>query len=233
MNDKKSFQLFHDDGEETKEDIQESRSNALSIVILLLVIAGAVGVLVFAITRQSSEPPLRITQDPNLRELEPRQFMIDLVTNIRGFNDLLESTDEKDAFMDTEVAFVDFIDEMENIANQSLGPSKEPKEEEREELYKMMGELEIEIIRLEDVGQLKRSNRELWELIDPLYTRFESAMRMVPQVPPAGTKRLPPVENPEVENPEVENPEVENPEVENPEDEDTESVPDKLNPCCQ
>ena len=221
MNDKKSFQLFHDDGEETKEDIQESKSNALSIVILLLVIAGAVGVLVFAITRQSSEPPLRITQDPNLRELEPRQFMIDLVTNIRGFNDLLESTDEKDAFMDTEVAFVDFIDEMENIANQSLGPSKEPKEEEREELYKMMGELEIEIIRLEDVGQLKRSNRELWELIDPLYTRFESAMRMVPQVPPAGTKRLPPVENPEVENPEGEN----------PEGEDTESVPDKLNAC--
>ncbi len=216
MNDKKSFQLFHDDGEETKEDIQESKSNALSIVILLLVIAGAVGVLVFAITRQSSEPPLRITQDPNLRELEPRQFMIDLVTNIRGFNDLLESTDEKDAFMDTEVAFVDFIDEMENIANQSLGPSKEPKEEEREELYKMMGELEIEIIRLEDVGQLKRSNRELWELIDPLYTRFESAMRMVPQVPPAGTKRLPPVENPEGEN---------------PEGEDTESVPDKLNAC--
>lgn len=221
MNDKKSFQLFHDDGEETKEDIQESRSNALSIVILLLVIAGAVGVLVFAITRQSSEPPLRITQDPNLRELEPRQFMIDLVTNIRGFNDLLESTDEKGAFIDTEVAFVDFIDEMENIANQSLGPSKEPKEEEREELYKMMGELEIEIIRLEDVGQLKRSNRELWELIDPLYTRFESAMRMVPQVPPAGTKRLPPVENPEVENPEGEN----------PEGEDTESVPDKLNAC--
>ena len=221
MNDKKSFQLFHDDGEETKEDIQESKSNALSIVILLLVIAGAVGVLVFAITRQSSEPPLRITQDPNLRELEPRQFMIDLVTNIRGFNDLLESTDEKDAFMDTEVAFVDFIDEMENIANQSLGPSKEPKEEEREELYKMMGELEIEIIRLEDVGQLKRSNRELWELIDPLYTRFESAMRMVPQVPPAGTKRLPPVENPEGENPEGEN----------PEGEDTESVPDKLNAC--
>ena len=221
MNDKKSFQLFHDDGEETKEDIQESKSNALSIVILLLVIAGAVGVLVFAITRQSSEPPLRITQDPNLRELEPRQFMIALVTNIRGFNDLLESTDEKDAFMDTEVAFVDFIDEMENIANQSLGPSKEPKEEEREELYKMMGELEIEIIRLEDVGQLKRSNRELWELIDPLYTRFESAMRMVPQVLPAGTKRLPPVENPEGENPEGEN----------PEGEDTESVPDKLNAC--
>ena len=231
MNDKKSFQLFHDDGEETKEDIKESRSSALSIVILLFVIAGAVAVLVFAITRQSSKAPLRITQDPNLKTLEPRQFMIDLVTNLRGFNDLLESTDEKDAFLDTEIAFVDFIDEMENIANQSLGPSKEPKEEEREELYKMMGELEIEVIRLEDIGQLKRSNRELWELIDPLYTRFESAMRMVPQVPPAGTQRLPPVQNPEVQNPEVENPEVENPEVENPEDQKPEPMPDKLETC--
>ena len=145
MNDKKSFQLFHDDGEETKEDIKESRSSALSIVILLLVIAGAVAVLVFAITRQSSKAPLRMTQDPNMRELEPRQFMIDLVTNIRGFNDLLESIDEQDAFLDTEVAFADFIAEMENIANQSLGPSKEPKEEEREELYEMLGELEIEV----------------------------------------------------------------------------------------
>jgi len=161
-----------------------------------------------------------------MRELEPRQFMIDLVTNIRGFNDLLESTDGKDAFMDTEVAFVDFIDEMENIANQSLGPSKEPKEEEREEMYIMMGELATEIIRLEDVGQLKRSNRELWELLDPLYTRFESAMRMVPQVPPAGTKRLPSAETPEDETPEDETPEDETPEDENPE-----SVPDKLNAC--
>ncbi|MFP6754029.1 MAG: hypothetical protein VB855_20265, partial [Pirellulaceae bacterium] len=216
MNDKKSFQLFPDDGEETKEDIKPRTSSAFSIVILLFVIAGAVAVLVFAITRQNSEPPLRMTQDPNLRQLEPRQFMIDLVTNIRGFNDLLESIDEQDAFRDTEVAFVDFIGEMENIANQSLGPSNEPKEEEREELYKMMSELEIEIFRLEDIGQLKRSNRELWELIDPLYVRFEAAMRMVPQVPPAGTKRPPPVENPPVENPEGENPPVENPPVENP-----------------
>ena len=226
MNDKKSFQLFHDDGEETKEDIKESRSSALSIVILLLVIAGAVAVLVFAITRQSSKAPLRMTQDPNMRELEPRQFMIDLVTNIRGFNDLLESIDEQDAFLDTEVAFADFIAEMENIANQSLGPSKEPKEEEREELYEMLGELEIEVMRLEDIGQLKRSDRELWELIDPLYLRFESAMRMVPQVPPAGTPRQPPVENPEGENPEGENPEGEKPEGEKPE-----PIPDKLEAC--
>tara|TARA_B100000809_G_C15077688_1_gene508482 strand:+ start:896 stop:1591 length:696 start_codon:yes stop_codon:yes gene_type:complete len=231
MNDKKSFQLFPDDGEETKEDIKAIKSNVLSIVILLLVIAGAVVVLVYAITRQSSEAPLRMTQDPNLRQLEPRQFMIDLVTSIRGFNDLLESIDEKGAFLDTEVAFVDFIGEMETIANQSLGPSKEPKEEEREELYKMMGELEIEVIRLEDIGQLKRSNRELWELIDPLYTRFESAMRMVPQVPPAGMQRLPPVKKPEVEDPEGENPEVEKPEVEKPEGENPEPIPDKLEAC--
>ena len=231
MNDKKSFQLFHDDGEETKEDIKESRSSALSIVILLFVIAGAVAVLVFAITRQSSEAPLRITQDPNMRELEPRQFMIDLVTNIRGFNDLLESIEKKDDFLDTDVAFVDFITEMENIANQSLGPSKEPKEEEREELYEMLGELEIEVIRLEDIGQLKRSDRELWELIDPLYLRFESAMRMVPQVPPAGTKRLPAVENSAVENSAVENSEVEDPEGENPEDQKPVPIPDKSGAC--
>jgi len=231
MNDKKSFQLFHDDGEETKEDIKTNKSNALSIVILLFVIAGAVAVLVFAITRQNSKPPLRMTQDPNWKQLEPRQFMIDLVANIRGFNDLLESIDEQDAFRDTEVAFVDFIDEMENIANQSLGPSKEPKEEEREELYEMMSELEIEIFRLEDIGQLKRSNRELWELIDPLYTRFESAMRMIPQVPPAGTPRQPPVETPETEKPEVEDPEGENPEGEDPEDQKPEPIPDKPGAC--
>ena len=98
------------------------------------------------------------------------------------------------------------------------------------------------LVRMEGIAQQKRSDRELWKQIDPLYSRFEAAMRMVPMIPPAGTpKQL--VENPGEENPEtipdepVGNPETEEPEaipdepVENPGTQKSEANPGEPEPC--
>jgi hypothetical protein len=238
MNDEKSFQLFrNEDEEESKGDLKKIRRDTLSIVILLLVIVGALAVLGYAVNRPDSAEKIGTPVDPNMRKMDPGPFMIDLVTTIREFNDLLESIEDEEAFIITEVAFAGFVEEMENIANRSMGQSDEPEEEDREELYKMLGELEIQVKRLGRIEQHKRSDRELWKLIDPLHNRFESAMRMVPMIPPAGMPEDP-VENPGTEKSEpmpedpVENPGTEKSEpmpedpVENPGTEKSEPMPE-------
>jgi hypothetical protein len=219
MNDEKSFQLFREeDEEESKGDSKAARTNTLSIIILLLVVIGAMTVLGYAVTRpDSGERTVTLFVDPNFRKMDPRQFMTDLVTTIREFNDLLESIEEEDAFIVTEVAFAGFVDEMEDIVARASGQNDEPKEEEREELYKMLDELEIQVKRLTGIEQHKRSDRELWKLIDPLYDRFVSAMRMLPMIPPAGMPKDP-VEKP-VPMPEDS--------VENPGAEKSEAIPDE------
>jgi hypothetical protein len=234
MNDEKSFQLFRDeDEEESKGDLKAARSNTLSIIILLLVIVGAVTVLGYAVTRQDNDEKTVTPVDPNMQKMDPRPFMIDLVTIIREFNDLLESIEDEEAFLVTEVAFSGFVEEMENIANRSMGQSDEPEEEDREELYEMLGELEIQVKRLVGIEQHKRSDRELWKLIDPFYNRFESAMRMVPMIPPAGMPEDPveksePMPEDSVENPGTEKSEpIPDEPVENPEAEKSEPIPDE------
>ena len=185
MNDDKPFQLFRDDDENTPVPTSgNARSSALFIVILMLVIGGAITILVLQLS-SDNKPQYVIPEDPNMVIVEPAEFMIDINSSIGGFNELLETTVDTLAVADAEQTFNDLIIEMEDIANQSRFMG-EPSEEERPDLRNQLEELKTLVLRLEKIAQQKQADRELWKVLEPHYTRFDAALRMVPLIPPRG-----------------------------------------------
>jgi hypothetical protein len=211
MNDDKPFQLFRNEDDESAHIKSEAsaggnaRSSAMFIGLLMLVIAGAVTVLVIKLSSDDQQSYV-IPEDPNMYMIEPDQFMNDINSTIGGFVEFLEAIDDEMTPEDAEQAFAEHIDRIETVANQSMNMG-EPTDEERPALMEKVEELKTLVLRLGTIEQQKQANRELWKSIEPHYTRFEAAMRMIPMIPPAGFVDPNP-EIPEAEIPEPETSEL-------------------------
>lgn len=220
MNDDKPFQLFRNEDDEIAHIASEAsaggnaRSSAMFIGLLILVIVGAVTVLVIKLS-SNDQQSYEIPEDPNMYMIKPDQFMNDINSTIGEFVEFLEAIDDDMTPEDAEQAFAEHIGRMETVANQSMNMG-EPTDEERPMLTEKVEELKIMVLRLGTIEQQKQANRELWKSIEPHYSRFEAAMRMVPMIPPAGYV------DPNLEIPEAVIPEAEIPEAEIPEPETSE-----------
>ena len=190
MNDDKPFQLFRNEDDESAHIKSEAsaggnaRSSAIFIGLLMLVIAGAVTVLVIKLSSDDQQSYV-IPEDPNMYMIKPDQFMNDIISTIGGFVEFLEAIDDEMTPEDAEQAFAEHIERIETVANQSMNMG-EPTDEERPMLMEKVGELKTLVLRLGTIEQQIQANRELWKSIEPHYTRFEAAMRMIPMIPPAG-----------------------------------------------
>jgi hypothetical protein len=212
MNDDKSFQLFRNEDDESTHITSEAsaggkvRSRAMFVGLLMLVIAGAVTVLVIKLASDDQRSYV-IPENPNLYMVKPDQFMNDINSTIGGFIEFLEAIDDDMTREDAEQAFAKHIEQIETVANQSMNMG-EPTDEERPMLIEKVDKLKTLVLRLETIEQQKQENRELWKSIEPQYSRFDAAMRMIPMIPPRGYVDP----NPEIPEPVI--PDVESPEAE-------------------
>jgi hypothetical protein len=225
MNDDKPFQLFRNEDDEIAHIKSEAsaggnpRSSAIFIGLLMLVIAGAVTVLVIKLSSDDQQS-YEIPEDPNLYMVKPDEFMNDINSTIGGFVEFLEAIDDDMTPEDAEQAFASHLEQIENVANRSMNMG-EPTDEERPALMEKVEELKALVLRLGTIEQQKQANRKLWKSIEPHYTRFEAAMRMIPMIPPAGyVDPNPAIPEPVIPEPVI--PEAVIPEAEIPEPETSE-----------